>query len=462
MRWASEQQARSAFRLCTYISVALLAACAQARADGAIDAWASWALAPKVWKGQTVLAPELAPRPSGAFAHIVPLDAPLCLQLPAATSAARAERIARASVEAYALLREIGWPLPAPDGGRGDSTASDVYVVPRAQCSAACAFIDADAPLSDFDAADTFAEIADDVPASQLPACAQSALAQAGLRAIDPAEAESWVRASAELSVWLASGRFGCEDALLEGQRAPELGFLNADPASASGGALWLGVLDERVHGNDRTPGAWLRSLWESTRQRSRGLVDPDRLRSSPDLWEVLKQTLEAQHLALEDELIEFEVARYFAGPAARKAQAPYRLLAALPSDAGVPVTRELRAAESAAHLHDLPALHSLGSAYVRVALPADLRRRQLQVWLRGELGPRWSLTAVRLDANGRELGRTSAPPRDQPSAYIPVALDQGTSQVVLVIASLPRTTPDADLPLDEAHGYELIVGLGD
>jgi hypothetical protein len=462
MRWASEQPPGSAFRLCTYISVALLAACAPARADGAIDAWASWALAPKVWKGQTVLAPELARRPSGAFAHIAPFDEPLSLQLPATTSAARAERITRASLQAYALLHEIGWPLPGPDGGRGDSIAGDLYVVPRAQCSDACAFIDADAPLSDFDAADTFAEIADDVPASELSACAQSALAQAGLRAVDPAEAESWVRASAELSVWLASGAFGCEDALLEGQRAPELGLLNADPASASSGALWLGVLAERTRGDDRTPGAWLRSLWESTRQRSRGLVDPDRLRSSPDLWEVLKQTVEAQHLALEDELIEFVVARYFAGPAAREAHAPYRLLAALPSDAGVPMSRELRASETAAHLHDLPALHSLGSAYVRVTLPDDLRSRQLQVWLRGELGPRWSLTAVRLDASGRELGRTAAPPRDQPTAYVPVALDPGTSEVVLVIASLPRVTPDADVPLAEAHGYELIVGLGD
>jgi hypothetical protein len=213
-------------------------------------------------------------------------------------------------------------------------------------------------------------------------------------------------------------------------------------------------MLSERV---EREPSAFVRSLWETTRQRSSGLVPAERLRSSPDLWEVLRVTLETQHIKLDDELIEFGVARYFAGPSARKAQAPYRILAALPSDAAVPLRHDLRSSQLPVKLSQHAPLYELGSAYVRVRLD-DRAQERLQVWLRGELGARWSLTAVRLSEHGRELGRTAAPPRTVPSAYVPVVLDAETAEVVLVVTQLPLKTPDADLRMDTSHGYELIV----
>lgn len=450
MRWASEQQLRS---LRTYISVALLSSFASGvRADGAFDAWASWALAPKVWKGQTVLAPDPTPRPAGPFVPLDSLWLPLRVHVPPSTSEARARRVLRASERAYEDLRALSWPLPSPDAGRGGSTNIDLYAVPHARCESACSGVDVSAPVSDFDAAETYALFAADLPDSELEACASSALAQAGLRSVDPAEAESWVRASAELSVWLGSGRLGCAGSFAHGQTAPERGVLTADPRSGDAGALFLGMLVERLDAN----GSWLRNLWETTRQRSAGLVAADRLRSSPDLWEALNKTLELQHVALDDELIDFGVARYFAGPAARRAQAPYRLFSALPSDAGVPLAREV--AQLPAHVHDRPELADTGSAYVRVLLAPPPRSQQLQVWLHAEQGPRWSLTAVRLDASGRELGRTAAPARNVPSSYIPVVLDDETSEVVVVVTALPEKLPDADRAADPGHGYELIV----
>jgi hypothetical protein len=357
---------------------------------------------------------------------------------------------------AYTTLRANGWPLPEHDGGLGGTPAIDLYVVPRALCAggAACSALALPLWPTDFDAALTYAQIADDVPSAELDACVHSALAQAGLQGADPAESASWVYASGELSVWQLTGELGCDSSLSRGQQLAELGLLNAERTSAYAGALFLGMLSERV---EREPGAFVRSLWETTRQRSTGLVAGERLRSSPDLWEVLKQMLETQHIKLDDELIEFGVARYFAGPSTRKAQAPYRILAALPSDAAVPLMRDVRSSQLPMKLTEHAPLHDLGSSYVRVKLD-DRAHEQMKIWLRGELGARWSLTAVRLGEDGRELGRTAAPPRTVPNAYMPVTLDAETAEVVLVVTQLPVNTPDADLSIDTSHGYELIV----
>ncbi|HET8938046.1 MAG TPA: hypothetical protein VFN67_31600 [Polyangiales bacterium] len=420
-------------------------------ADDALDAWASWALAPKVWKGQTVIASTLEPAPEQEIGLLTlgSLEYPLRLHT---ANRKRAEQTLLAFERAYTTLQTQGWPLPTLDGQLGGGPDIDLYVLP----GVAKASLGVAGPLtpSDFDAALTYARIADDLPRAELFACVHSALAQAGLSAIDPAEAASWVFASAELSVWQLTGELGCDGSLSSGQQQAELGLLNSDRASGNAGALFLGMLSERV---EREPGWFVRSLWETTRQRSTGLVAAERLRSSPDLWEVLRVTLEAQHIKLDDELIEFGVARYFAGPSARKAQAPYRILAALPSDAAVPLMQDLRSSQLPVKLSDHAPLHDLGRVYVRVKLD-DRSHERLQVWLHGELGARWSLTAVRLSERGRELGRTAAPPRTVPSAYLPIMLDTETAEVVLVVTQLPVQNPDADLHVDSSHGYELIV----
>jgi hypothetical protein len=371
-------------------------------------------------------------------------------------SARRSQRQATALLqmaeEAYVALRERNWPLPPPDGGYGNTLGLDLYAAEHV-CEGACARVDAPLVWTDFDGAQTYAVVDAQLPPAALRGCVESAIAQAGLRAVDPAEAESWVRASGDLAAWLISGDLGCDDDFVAAQRTPELGVLDDDPRSAGAGGLLLAVLAER---NDGGHGNFVRALWESTRQRSAGLVAIDRLRSSPDLWEVLSQTLAQKQVSLHDELAEFAVARYFAGAATRRAHAPYRVLAALPSDASVPLQADLALADLPRHLHDEQPLDSLGSAYIRVR--TDHEAGQLQVWLRGELGPRWALSAVRLAADGGELGRTVAPPRKAASEYLPIVLERETASVLLVISDLPDATPDADVPKPAPHGFELIV----
>jgi len=428
---------------------------ASARADGTIDAFARWAVAPKVWKGQTIPAPVPQPRPHGAETAYDSPDLPVRLHVEVSDAhASQHTQTLHALERAYAALAAQSWPLPWLDGERGGSPAIDLYEVSESVCPDACAAVDDTWTLSDCDSAQSYALISHELAGTQREACVYSALAQAGLRAADPSEAASWARASAEFVAWLHTGE-GCRESLVLAQAHPELGLLDSDPQSAFAGALWLAFEGERL---SRDPGTFVRSLWESTRQRSKPLVPLARLRSSPDLWEVLRATLEAQHRTLDDELIEFGVARYFSGPAERRTHAGYRIFAELPSDAGVPLVLSRDSAQLPLRLRAQTPLRAAGSAYVRVQLSAAAHPAQLQIWLRGELGARWSLTVVRLAADGREVGRTGAPARDVPNSYVPVVLDADTAALLIAITRLPERPLDADRLPETERAYELII----
>jgi hypothetical protein len=432
---------------------------APAHAQSAMDAWASFVLAPKVWKGQVVPEPDATPRPSGPELRLDSWRLPLHVHAPTTLPKAQLRAALSALEDAYQALSERGWPLPFPDGGYGGTPGFDLYLQPHAAAPAS-AQLDAPAPLSDFDAAQTYAVVDAAVSVADLPACVQSAFTQAALRAQDPSEAESWLRASGDFSAWLFDGEPGCQQSMVQAQQTPELGLLNHDPRSAGSGALALALLSERHDGGS---GQFVQALWELTRQRSRGMVDHGLLRSSPDLWEVLVQVLKASsHEQWQDALDELAAARFFSGERTRRAAAAYRTLSALPSDAQVPVLGDLAWAQLPAHLlSDEAGLQELGSAYVRVRLPSPGGADGLRIWLRGELGPRWSLLAIRLDQAGQELGRVSAAERRLPQSYLPITLTPDTAQVIVVVSYLAEKTPDADRSLWPAHAFELIVDRG-
>ncbi len=440
------------------LSVALSAAlaCARVRADGAIDAWARWALAPKVWRGQVVPEPDPVRRPSGPEIRLDSWRWPLHVHAPRDLPLRPVRAALRALEAAYDGLRARGWPLPYPDGGYGGTLGFDLYLEhhPRA---AAFAEVDAPIAISDFDAAQTYAVVDASLPPASLPACVVSAFAQAALRGQDPAEASSWLRATGDFAAWLLLDEPGCEQSMVQAQRAPDAGMLDHDPRSAGAGALALALLSERHDGGS---GRFVQALWELTRQRSRGLVDPGVLRSSPDLWEVLAQVLkDSSHEQWQDTLEELAAARFFSGPRPRAQAAAYRTLGGLPSDAEIPLLADLTPAQLPAHLRSASeGLPLLGSAYVRLTTSGLAATNGVQVWLRGELGPRWSVVAIRLDQAGRELGRVKAAERRLPHSYIPVALTPDTAAIVLVVTQLSEKVPDADRALSPAHGFELII----
>jgi hypothetical protein len=347
---------------------------------------------------------------------------------------------------AYAWLQAQGWALPYPDADLGGSPDFDVYLVDGASTVA----VHADTPLlfvSELDAAATHATLDAALSDAALPRCALDALVRAGLLAHDPAEAESARRATAAFAGWLYSGEFGCDDALQEAQRAPQLGLLGDEAAQAAAAGMFLALLSRRHDGGS---GRFVRGLWEAARQRSRG---PNALQLRPSFWQALARGLEQAGESLDTAAAEFALARYFA-PGGEAA------LPRLPAAAAIMPRTLALAALPKQVLAEEPGLLRYGSAYARVELDAaGAEPTQLHVWLRGERGARWALEAVRLDAAGRELGRMSAPPRKVPESFLPVELAPDTRAVVIVVTALPLAEPQQPQPdPEDSHFFRLIL----
>lgn len=427
---------------------------ATAHADGAMDAWASFVLAPKVWKGQIVAAPTPVRRPQGGV-YLDSMQWPLRVHAPAGTSLRRLTAALTALEVAAETLAQRGWPVPFVDGGAGGSLAFDLYLDPATDL-AAHAEIDSSIAFTDFDSAQTYAVVDARLGPTELSACVMSAFAQAALHGQDPSEAPSVLRASGDLAAWLYLGEYGCEDAMRHAQREPERGFMSGVQDSGAAGALFLAMLAER---HDAGSGQFVRALWELLRQRSRELVPPGALRASPDFWEALAAALTQSGESLSDDLEEFAAARLFSGEPSARAHASYRVFAALPDGARVPLRGDFAYADLPKRVRSDPdGLRPLGSVYARIRTPAASDEDQLHVWLRAELGPRWSVIAIRRDAQGGEVGRVKAPLRRVPESYLPVQLTADTAEVVIVVTYLPPKTPDADVPPLAPRGFELIV----
>lgn len=444
---ARRQPYRFASGLCTLIA---LSGAARAHAqENPIEDWArSIEMQPARYHGPVVTFPETPPRPVlEGGTSVRSWDWPLEVQAAAGVSRARTQRALRALEHAYAWTRAQQWPLPFPDGGYGGDAAFDLYFAPDGERTAQAG---ADGPIawSALDAASTYALLDSGLPDAALERCALFALLQAGLLGNDPAETEDVRAAGAAFATWLATGELGCDDARAEAQHAPQLGAVGERDEQIATLAMWLAMLSRR---HDAGSGSFVRGVFELARQRS---TRPSELHAVPDFWQALAAALAKAGESLDGSAEEFAIERYF-GPNDADASS----LPPLPPGARVPVLDAPAWSALPKHLPPRePGLREYGSAYTRVdvrAAPADSR---LHVWLRGDAQARWSLVAVRLDAQGRELARVAAPPRRIPQSYLPVELTPDTTDVLLVVTALPYRVPgraDTDEP---APTFRLIL----
>jgi len=426
--------------------LACMSPAAGAAQQNPFRAWADFVTAPAPYRGPSVPFPDPVERPAASGWRACSELWPVCVHAPEATQPGRLRGALAALEAAYGWLLAEGWPPPYPDGTLGGSADFDVYLAHGANSARALA----DAPLwyvSELDAAATHATLDASLPDAALARCALDALVQAGLLAHDPAEPESARRASAAFAGLLFSGEAGCDDALQEAQGAPQLGLLGEGEAQETSAALLLALLSRRHDGGS---GRFVRGMWEAARQRSRG---PNALQTLPSFWQALGRALEQAGESLDAAAIELALAR-FSAPSADGA------LPRLPAAASIAPRTLALATLPKQVLSEEPGLATYGSAYARVELPAaGAGGAQLQVWLRGERGIRWSLDAVRLDAAGRELGRLTAPPRKLPESFLPVELTPDTRAVLIAVTALPPEKPRQPLPAgDDGHHFRLIV----
>jgi hypothetical protein len=340
-------------------------------------------------------------------------------------------------VEAASLLvGELGFPVPRPDAGQGGTFELDVYLAPMPAALAdggRRASGEVDGPLGGetlLDGATTYARIDPAVlPAQRLP-CAVHAIAEAGLRAQDPSENRLASGAVAAFVAYLATGSFGCVDRLEAVQLGPEDGLAATDVDAIATLQLALIMISRRHDGGS---GEFIREIWQLARQRS---ASSAALRASPTFFEALDRALKNSGESFEAMTEELAIARYFATRGERDGGS--RALPALPASISVPVNELEPFAELPAHLpvHE-PLLGPLGSSYAHIDTSGAPQGSRLDVWLRGDLGPKLVLTAVRLDAKGREVGRMTAPARRVPQSFLPIELSSDTVSVLLVVTAL-------------------------
>jgi hypothetical protein len=420
----------------------------------AIDALAQFMVEQSQGKRPTVPYPlELRPKTPLAACSI---DRPLCVH--ARAGDARALPQLAAFEAAYDWLHAQRFPLPAPDGGLGGTLDIDIYLEPRARFEGdssgreTSGEVDSMLVASALDAASSFARVSDDLPEPRRFACAVEALAEAGIRAGDPSEPRLGTAAVAAFAAYLATGHYGCADALDAAQLATEGGLAGEPRDAVTQLALGLVLVARRHDGGE---GRFVREVLDLARQKSAAGVG---LRSSPTFFQALDRALRNAGESLDAFATDLAVARFFAtrgGPGA---------LPSLPSTVGVEPVLGPSFAALPAHMavHE-QRLGPLGSAYARIATQGAPAGSMLQVWLRSDLGPRLALVAVRLDSNDREIGRISAPSRRVPQSFLPVELGAETASVLLVVTALPdallseRGAP-ADMRALQAHAFRLIL----
>ncbi len=427
-------------------------------------------LAPR-WVGPRVPWPEPSARPASGGA-LPSLLYPVSVHAASeAVDGAQLSEVLAALERAHAWLEARGWPVPPPDGGHGGTAGFDLYLVealggapsdalpPEGEAGAplerwASPGLDTPNAWEPLDAAITHAAMRADLDPARVDACATSVYVQAALLAHDPAEAPAWRVATGDYVAWLATGLFGCsDDGIVRAQREPWRTWIG-EGDSGPGGALFLAMLSARTDG---LTGDFIRDLWSGAPQLT---WEGEGLRAAPDMWQVVHAVMEVGRDPLPRLLEEMAVARWFAG-AEREAGAPLGLLRELPGEAVVPEVARAR-------WQDLPRrfephgveLEPLGSAYLVVDTAAAPPGSVLRIWLRGEYGVGWALSAVRIGPDGEERGRVRAPVRPRtPRSYIPLELAYGeTAKVLIAVTNMGGRLADADLPNDQVRSFRVVL----
>lgn len=434
---------------CLGLAVAAAPASAARAQANPFQALAEHLTAPKpgTYRGPTVSWPEIPARPSRGALRARSLRLPLVVHARQGVPTAQVAAALAALERAYHELEARGFPLPLPSMTEDGAAAIDVYLQPTLAAGASAGVgLPRPRPLAALDAGEAFGLLDEALAPDELERCALAALAEAGLLGQDPAEPRGALAAAAAVAVWLAYGELGCRPDPVRMQRAARLGPLGEDAGQVDAAALWLASLLQR---HDPRGRGLLPGLFAAARQLS--AQAPSALHARPTFWQALDQVLSEAGESLDDAAIELATIRWLLPARGGTAYG-------VPSEARVQLAREVRLAELPQRVTPEAPLRTYGSAYAVVDTRGAGAGAQLRVWLRAEPGPRWSLVALTLDAEGAELGKLAAPPRTTPESFLPIELDARTARVVLIVTKLPRTRGERALADDDEHGFELTL----
>ncbi len=402
------------------------------------------------WVGPRVPFPDTRPRPTGEALLTLPF-AGVTVHGPASLDPSVAEEAARALRDAIPLLRIAGWEPKVADGALGGDPLFDLYLADGAPTAG---HADPGFMFTTLDTASTFATVDATLPEGSLGPCAVQAYVEARLLAQNPAEHRTLRRATAALLTQRLTGRWGCADRIEEAQADPERGLLFRPESEDEDLALFLSFLSDT---HDRGSTAFIRGIWQFARQDT---WEGDDLRASPDFFEALSVALENSGLHLAFTARAIAIQRFSTGE--RRGRSQSHTAQALPG-AAPPIRREIAWSSLPRRLRPEPrGIGVFGSSYTRIDVSDAPARSRLRIWLESEWGAGWALSAVSFDADGHERGRVYAGPSERADmSFLPVEIDEGVAEVIIVVANVGYDRPDPDVDPGEYPDphFRLILG---
>jgi hypothetical protein len=352
-------------------------------------------------------------------------------------------------------LRALGLEPPR-DGGAGSNQAFDLYLVPS---GGAAAWSEPRLYGRGLDRINAFGVAAvDGLRGCALASEVARVSAQAALLDLDAAISEGTL---AMQSSHLASLIAPCAEleaaALDRFQRGPELALTQGSRERFEGSMLFSSYLDQE-HGKDQPAGVMTGLVALGTQ------ATPDNAtywNNEPDVFDLLRRFLPASDLTLGDVLADFAVARAFVGSRSDGQHLGdterFGLFGRVRFDWAVPYASLPR------RLAPRAPIQPTGSTYVWVDTSKAAADRGLVADIQWETSFVYQWSAVRVDREGRELGRmTSGGVFGKDRAQLTVESLNGAAGLLLVGVSLGHDDrssafdPESGAPREA--GYELTL----
>ncbi len=350
-----------------------------------------------------------------------------------------------------ALILTLGLPAPISDWGRGGSDALDLYLGASTTAPVEVG-LDSPEPTS-VDQASGFCVAGPD-PRMSWGRLATLCVAETIALRLD-ASASPHARRGFAAHLWRIVGRPESADwrALDDFQAHPELAVARRDRTPSSEGAgLLFDFLEERL--SAASPGLLTTSLFAL----AAGKTGPGSARwdNEPDVFDVLRQSLEEKPRRMADLLGDFSVARAFAGDRDDGTHLP--TLGWAGSFARARFDWVIRLSSLPRRVASLRPIEPTGAMYVWLQLDRPIDDLTLGFQAEWEAPVAFSWVLVRVDAQGRELSRVYAPVPQRGTQTDQRMVDfTGTAAVLVAGTNVGGVDPnhpfDPDVVPFEGHG---------
>jgi len=308
-----------------------------------------------------------------------------------------------AAQRARAALESFDIPPAKPDGGRGGGLELDVYLDHRAV--GAASYADPH-PLTHWDRTSAYAVIG--MPLVEAAGCrfdtaVTRAVAQAMLLGLDAAQHEGTL---AMHSSYLASRIAPCSSLELEAidrfQRTPERALSDGDRRFASGSMLFPWFVDAAWGAG--SIGAMMTGLIATSCQLTP--VDRHRWLNEPDIYDALRTVMPTRNQQLGDVLLNFAIARAFIGDRSDGQHLPDTERFGAMGRVGFQWAIDYDSLPR--RLAPLVDVYSTGASYLWLDTSGADPHAGLFFLAEWESSRAYQWALIRLDAQGRELGRST------------------------------------------------------